>query len=154
MDSPSRSQRTKLLEKAKRVAVTQHDYEKALDIIEQILQMSPGDIDGLILKGNILDLAERSAESRRCYEDVLARDSRNIRALVDMGDLEASRRIDTAIEFYDRAIALLKEGHHSVDRNEELKEVYLSKIVALRQSGRLEEAAGTDSEARQICPIW
>jgi tetratricopeptide (TPR) repeat protein len=141
-----------ILEAARSLATLEHDYEGALQRVEQILAENPDDIDALMFKGNILDLDHKHQEALRCYRYVLDIDPDNVAALIDMGDcyswLDA---YEQAIGFFDRALEFLRQGRFYLNPQEECKSAYLGKILALRESGRLEEASNCEREAEAEC---
>jgi len=146
-------QRLTFLENAKAIATLEHDYEEALDIVNRLLKRNTRDTDALILKGNILDLAHKRSESRRCYEKVLRRDKNNVRALIDMGDwCSYKRKPGAAVSFYDRALSLLKRGVFYLSRKDEFEEGYTGKIALLRELGRMAEARQVTRDAVTNCP--
>jgi tetratricopeptide (TPR) repeat protein len=79
------------------------DYDGAIGVLNSALKVTPKELNLITLKGNILELkvyADQSdnvqsylsnvnlKEARICYESVLKLDEKNIRALVDLGNLE------------------------------------------------------------------
>ncbi len=131
----------RILEAARALAVLEHDYDGAILRLRAILQENPHDPDGLMLKGNILDLDARHGEALECYQRVLNNDPDNVAALVDMGDcLSWSGRYQEAIEFFDRSLVLLGQGRYYLDHRDELESAYRGKLGALREGGRAEEA--------------
>lgn len=100
-------ERKTILEAARSLATLEHDYEGALQRIDQILAENPEDIDALMFKGNILDLDERHQEALRCYRYVLDIDPDNVAALIDMGDCH------TWLDAYEQAISLTAHSNYS-----------------------------------------
>jgi tetratricopeptide (TPR) repeat protein len=79
------------------------DYDGAINLLNLALKITPKEINLIILKGNTLELKVYSDQSDNaqtylsnanlkeayiCYESVLRQDEKNIRALVDLGNLE------------------------------------------------------------------
>lgn len=146
-------QRLGWLESAKAIATLEHDYKKALEKVQHLLRDNDNDTDALILKGNILDLAQRYSEARRCYEKVLQQDQHNLRALIDMGDWHSRKRNSVeALSFYDRALSLLKRKIFYLSRRDEFEEAYTGKIILLREMGLLDRARKVVKEAMSHCP--
>ncbi len=148
-----RDERMRILEAARALAVLEHDYDGALLRLQPILRENPHDPDGLMLKGNILDLDERHGEALDCYERVLNSDPENVAALIDMGDcLSWSGRYQEAIQFFDRALVLLGQGRYYLDQQDELESACRGKLGALRESGRAEEARAYELEMDRLFP--
>ncbi len=73
-------------------------------------------------------------------------------ALVDLGDYwERRRNFDSALELYDKAIALLR-GKICGECPDELEYAYHVKICLLEETGRPEEAERCLREALRLCP--
>lgn len=155
MDSDSREQRLQQLEQARALAM-ECSYDAALDLVEELLLKYPDDMEGLRLKGNILeqkalDLNEyikakltKSPEyllARECYEQVLRVDPRNTVALIDLGDhyknLDA---YDKAFAFYEQAVDLLRSGESRLGRADELEEILSTCLDLSRQKQTAERA--------------
>jgi tetratricopeptide (TPR) repeat protein len=153
MKKLSRADRIKLLQQAKDIASLEHDCEKALKKVDLVLESNPSDIDGLILRGNILDLCQNFNESLKCYERALKIDKNNVRALIDMGDWHSNKDdFKKALSFYEIALSLLKKGVYYLSREEELQEVYLNKTLLLKDQGMVNEAIETVQDAIANCP--
>jgi tetratricopeptide (TPR) repeat protein len=131
-------------------------HEDALGIVEGILKQNPGDLEAVRLKGNILDLwtlqrAEYSPrkllryaefqDARRCYESILLQDATNILALIDLGDhFKYLRAFDKAMDYYDRALALLRDGESRFSWPDEVNEAFEGKIDIELSKGKTKKA--------------
>ncbi len=132
--------RTELIEEARLLSAS--EPEEAFEILDGLLQEDPQDIEALRLKGNILGMHGEPIEARRCHEAILAIDPNNARALIDIGDTYFED-FETSLAFYDRAIDLLSQKRLSVsdeEINEILEDACWSKILVLRDAGRIVEA--------------
>ncbi len=90
--------------------------------------------------------------ARQCYEKILRQDPLHAGALVDLGDYwERRRNFDSALELYDKAIALLR-GKICGECPDELEYAYHVKICLLEETGRPEEAERCLREALRLCP--
>jgi tetratricopeptide (TPR) repeat protein len=120
-------------------------YDAAFDILDDLLNDVSTDVASLRMKGNLLelkafDLMEYSAKkltssadylaARRCYEKILEVDSRNVKALTDLGDhyrnLDAN---DKAIGYYGEAMRALEQAPKDETWKEDVED--LLKAVAL-----------------------
>ncbi len=158
------------IKEARELASIQHKYKEAIDLLETVLIDDPSDIDALILKGNILELnacriaanstsgeysevQELKKQSKKCYEKVLEIDPDNPVVLKDMGDYwEDNNQNQKALEFYNKAISLLKEGKIYKSAESELEETFWAKYELLRKEGDDEEAKKCLEEGRKLCP--
>ncbi len=161
----SKAQRIKLLEKAKYLATIKKQYDKALEITNDLLAFNGSDIDALRLKGNILDLeqldlnqndsrrksARRYEEARKCYENILGLDRNNPLAYIDLGDYwKRKGENGLAMKHYNRAISSLKKGHFHVCAEEEMEEALSAKadlIQSVSKSGG--KRKGSDRNIQQ-----
>lgn len=142
------------------------NYGSALDLIEELLTESPNDLEGLRLKGNVLeqkvlDLNEysgkklnRSSEylaAQRCYEQILQLDPTNTVALIDLGDhfrnLEA---FDKAFSYYERAVTLLKTGEARLGRTEEIQELLRTFVELGREQRNVERTNRLKMECEEL----
>lgn len=156
------------LEKAKTLAIIHRQYNKALKIVNYLLKLKSSDIDALRLKGNILDLqtldlmrdqsvistdAQNFDHARICYEKILKLDPGNIVALIDMGDYwERRENYEIALEYYNKAIERLRNGHFYNSFEDECEEAFWSKAELLKNIGRVEEASFCVADGLQLCP--
>lgn len=84
----------------------------------------------------------RMEKMRRSFEAALQSDPRYVLALIDLGDYwkDYGGDCEQAIQWYDRAIELLKGGHFTENHSEEIKDAYARKIDALIELGQIDEA--------------
>lgn len=151
----SRERRLQQLENARGLAM-ELNHDAALAAIESLLREFPDDVEGLRLKGNVLeqkalDDYEYSKEkltrssdyllARNCYERILHLDHRNTLALIDLGDhyknLEA---FDKAFSYYEQAVDLLGTGERRLSRMDEIGEL-LDTCFDLSQKEQMAERA-------------
>lgn len=134
MDTSKRRQR---LERAKWAALD-GDPVLALRLVDELLQGTPGDCDCLVLKGNMLDMMGEYALSRPLYEEVIERDPGNIRALIDLAELdEHDGAFEKALLRLSLAETLLVAGQHYLDSEQELQEVRDARARCTRRIGSL-----------------
>ena len=153
MGSMDRDERIKILEAARSLATLEHDCDGAILRVDEVLRENPDDPDGLMLKGNILDLDERHEEALECYKRVLHIDPQNVAALIDMGDSHSwSGNYDEAVKFFDRALGVLRQGKYYLDPRDELESAYRGKLGALREGGKSEEARACELEMHRLFP--
>jgi tetratricopeptide (TPR) repeat protein len=90
---------------------------------------------------------------RKSYEDALRADPYYILAAIDLGDYwnDFSDNPEKAIEYYDRAILLLKSGQCTEDREAELRNAYKGKIQALTALDKKDAAAHCREQAMVDC---
>ena len=75
--------------------------------LEAFVRAEPGDVDSLVLLGDLLFAAGRSGEAADRYREVLELDPDNVRALMGVASLLlASERPDAAEPLFDRVLAL------------------------------------------------
>ena len=155
--------RLQQLEEARGLAMDA-SYDAALDVVEKVLAGLPDDLEGLRLKGNVLeqkalDLNEHSAKklvrsgeyllARECYERILRSDPDNVFALVDLGDhyknLEA---YDRAFSYYEAAVSSLQSDRSFPHWSDAVADI-LATCIDLKRRGetvqraeRLERACG------------
>jgi tetratricopeptide (TPR) repeat protein len=158
------SDRMQVLEEARGLSLDGH-YEEALLMVDRLLQLAADDVDGLRLKGNILELqaldrheystkklmsSAEYLEARLCYERILALDPGNSMALMDLGDhYKNLSAFDRALEYYAQVVAALANKHDSESRDqaEDLLRAVREVLVSSPESAR---AATLELECRQL----
>lgn len=154
-DSNPTGYRLQLLEGARALAV-EGSYDYAIGLVEMLLRAFPGDLDGLRLKGNVLeqktlDLYEyrqekltRSKEyllARQCYEQILSSDPQNTLALIDLGDhyknLDA---YDKAFSYYEAAVDIFRSEKNRLDRKQEIEELLATCLDLSRRDQTIAKA--------------
>ena len=89
---------------------------------------------------------------RESYEAALAADPKYTLVLVDLGDYWSDQsNFAQALNYYNRALQLLKDGHFSDDHEEELQAAYRGKIDTLVAMGHVEEAEECRAQAVVDC---
>ena len=90
---------------------------------------------------------------RKSYEDALQADPYYILAAIDLGDYwnDFANPSETATEYYDGAILLLKSGQCTEDREAELRDAYKGRIQALIALDNKEAAAHCRAQAIIDC---
>jgi len=90
---------------------------------------------------------------RKSYEGALQADPQYILAAIDLGDYwnDFANDPEIAIEYYDRAILLLKSGQCTEDRDAELRDAYKGKIQALIVLDKKDAAAHCREQAIVDC---
>jgi len=137
--------RLALLNKSKFLAM-EEQYLPALRTVEQLLLNTPDDLDGLRLKGNILELylyagnlddsegIKKRVIARKCYERVLELSPNNTLALIDLGDYWQNQAdFDKSLGYYDNAINLLKEKCFYLSLEGEFIEAFQGKQDVLQK---------------------
>jgi tetratricopeptide (TPR) repeat protein len=135
--------------------------------LERFLKQHPNYAPALRLRGLLLDyeLAREAAnertlssddprfeQMRESYEAALKADPHYTLVLIDLGDYWSDRaNPQKALEYYDRALRLLKGGHFSDDRDEELEAAYRGKIEALIAMGDCSNAEECRKRALTDC---
>jgi tetratricopeptide (TPR) repeat protein len=126
------------LEKAWELGVA-GDYDPALEMASSLLIENPIDVDALRLQGNLLELkamdrmeysAKRLSSSadylkaRQCYEKILAIDSLNVKARIDLGEHYRNlEEYDRAMEFYRDAVHVLQQKTIDPSWKEDVEEI-------------------------------
>jgi tetratricopeptide (TPR) repeat protein len=144
------------------------EREKVEPLLVSFLQDHPDYAPALRLRGLMLEYEVALEQSqgvsvdsydprleimRKSYEDALQADPYYVLAAIDLGDYwnEFADYPETAIEYYDRAILLLKTGHCTEDRNGELRNAYKGKIHVLIALDKYDAAAHCREQAKVDC---
>lgn len=95
----------------------------------------------------------RLQDIRASYEAALQLDPYYILALIDLGEFwnDLANQPDTAIEYFDRALLLLKAGQFTEDRSIEMRDAYKGKLQSLMSLGRLDDVAKCRAQAILDC---
>ncbi len=89
-------------------------HDKAIDILRDLIVVSPGNVDYLYALGASLFETGEFAEARRTFSDVLARDSANRKALFSFAvACEKTGKLDQARSSFERYLALDPHGEWS-----------------------------------------
>lgn len=156
---------SKQLEEIRDTAISGR-YAEALTALEVIIGARPDHIEALRLKGNVLELkaldrAQHRAQkllrsrdyvtARKCYEEILALAPDNTLALIDLGDHFRNLGAATkALDYYERAIALLSKGRFSWSRKEEIEEVFEHAAELYAELGRDSDRARIEQVRRVL----
>jgi len=157
-----------LLNKAKFLALAEN-YEEALKIVNQLLMIQPNDLDGLRLKGNLLELeiyADQYADQRKftdlekqtqltlaqqCYEQILKIDPNQVLALIDLGDhWQNQSSFVESLNYYNQALNLLKQNRFYLSLEDELIESFRGKQEILRTLGKISDLRRCQEEEQAI----
>ncbi|HYU10705.1 MAG TPA: tetratricopeptide repeat protein [Gemmatimonadales bacterium] len=150
-DSGSPSRAT-LLEDA-RAAALAGDYESALQVLETILSASDEDIDARLLRAAIFQMMEDFVVARSEVMKVLQIAPGNVRALIDLADLqEAEGQWQDALQTLAAAARLVRSGGAYLSREQELEEIIGAQWRCLHVSGEAEKAAATLREGLREVP--
>ena len=140
------------------------DIDKMLLVIEQFLAKYPNYSRALRLRGILIDSTisidekngiqvlddKRNILILNDFTAAFAADNEFTLVLIDIGDYWFERNcFAKAIEFYDKAIHLLDQGHFSDSYDEELELAYKGKIMSLVELGDLNTAEMCRNEAKQ-----
>ncbi|HEX2667212.1 MAG TPA: hypothetical protein VHP13_02460 [Gammaproteobacteria bacterium] len=114
----------------------------------------------LALKANDVNLSLSRAEigrlrdsAQECFEAILADDKDHVLAYIDLGDLWSNRGNHiAAVEFFDKALALLKVGVFVESFEEELEEAHRGKIENLRLTKLQRELDRAFADAKKDLP--
>lgn len=107
------------------------NYSEAISCLEQSLKQSPGDVELLTKKGDMLVLLDRHYDALDCYEDAVSSDPRNVRALVNRSVMLA--KTGSLYKALESAEAALERSPRDVD-------ALFIRASCLLLLGRLEEA--------------
>jgi len=144
------------------------EREKMEPLLISFLQDHPDYAPALRLRGMMIeyevaleqsqDIAVESYDPRleimrKSYEGALQADPYYILAAIDLGDYwnDFADHPEIAIEYYDRAILLLKSGQCTEDRETELRDACKGKIQALIALDKKDAAAHFRAEAMVDC---
>lgn len=148
----SKYERIQLLEKIRKLTLA-GEYDQALSDVDKVLANNPEDQDALGLKGNIMELMQRDDEARMYYEKVLELNPTNVQAWVDLGDnYSNNQNISKALEYYDGACSLIKQGVIYAARLNEVEQAYFAKASLLKTVGKLQEAIDCAQEGLRLAP--
>jgi tetratricopeptide (TPR) repeat protein len=153
-----------LLNESKNLAM-EGRYKEALEMVNQLLLTISDDLDGLRLKGNILDLEvsveniefpehERKAKlamAQKCYERILELDPNNVLALIDLGDYWQNRTyFKQSLDYYNQALNLLKNNHFYLSLEDEFIEAFMGKKEVLQKMNKEPELNICQKEEKAI----
>ena len=95
----------------------------------------------------------RMTQMCESFEAAMQSDPCYVLALIDLGDYwkDYGGDCEQAVQRYDRAIQLLKDGHSSENGSEEMRDAYAGKISALIEMGKIGEASNCRSSAMVDC---
>lgn len=145
------------------------EREKVEPLLVSFLRDHPAYAPALRLRGMMLEYEVALEQSqdvsvdsydprleimRKSYEDALQADPYYVLAAIDLGDYwnDFADHPEIAIEYYDRAILLLKTGQCTEDREAELRNAYKGKIQALIALDKKDAAAHCREQAMVECP--
>lgn len=135
--SPTRSE---LLDEARSSALA-GDYHSALESLDAILATSAEDIDARLLRAAIFQMMEDLVVARSEVLRVLEIAPSNVRALIDLADLqEAEGACQEALQTLAEASRLVRRGHAYVSREQELEEIVSAQWRCLQLDGQPQKA--------------
>ena len=103
----------KLLLSKSETLVKLDQTEAALDCLDEVLTLDPGNADAMVKKGAALERLERIQEAIECYDRAIARDSSMVMAyLYKAGLLNRMERHSEALACYEQA---LKPGKSAME---------------------------------------
>jgi len=118
-----KKEKIRWFERARNLAVN-GKAQKAIDLIDTyVREFRSEDIDFYLLKGSVLEMQTKYQKAVSVYRKVLRLDPRNVRAMIDLGDVYSSSgkaQYQTALFYYNRALSLLKRGRFYLDLDEEI----------------------------------
>lgn len=140
------------------------EREKVEPQLASFLRDHPDCVPALRLRGHMLEYEVALEQSqalnvdsfdprleiiRKSYETALQADPYCVAAAIDLGDYwnDFTDDSERAIEYYDRAILLIKSGQCTEDREAELRDAYTGKIQALIALNRNDAAADCRKQA-------
>lgn len=153
-----------LLNDAKLLALAEK-YEEALKVVNQLLTIRPNDLDGLRLKGNLLELevyaerqefadSEKQAQltmAQQCYEHILKIDPNQVLALIDLGDYWQNQSfLAESLNHYNQALNLLKQNLFYLSLEDELIESFRGKQEVLQILGKISDLRRCQEEEQAI----
>ena len=133
------------------------EREKVEPKLISFLRKHPDCVPALCLRGHMLEYEVALEQSqdvhvdvfdprleliKTSYETVLQVDPYCVQAAIDLGDYwkDFANDHERAIEYYDRAILLLKSGQCTEDHETELRDAYKGKLQALLTLNRKHDA--------------
>ncbi len=144
------------------------DTENMLESVNEFLNRFPHYASALRLRGLLIDYQisrDRkngipvTPEDKRfriileSYELASAIDPKYTLVLIDLGDYWSDHQnYNKAIDYYNQAILLLKDGHYTDNRDEELELAYIGKIDVLMALQDFELAGKCKEDAINDCP--
>lgn len=85
--------------------------EAALDCLDEVLALDPGNVDALVKKGAALERLQRFEEALRCYDRAIAQDnSMTMAYLYKGGVFNRMERYSEALECYEQALKTRQKG--------------------------------------------
>ena len=140
------------------------EREKVEPQLASFLRDHPDCVPALRLRGHMLEYEVALEQSqalnvdsfdprleiiRKSYETALQADPYCVAAAIDLGDYwnDFTDDSERAIEYYDRAILLIKSGQCTEDREAELRDAYTGKIQALIALNRNDAAVDCRKQA-------
>ncbi|MDK2124116.1 hypothetical protein [Parachitinimonas caeni] len=139
------------LENAKWLAVEGHYAEAIADIDAVLGETDSPSLDALRLKGNTLELQANdpatSADTRArnacrqaalaCYQQILQINPNYLYALLDLADYyQAENDHASAMQYYNRALALLEQDKSFIDPQVEVDEIRQSLATSAEAAAR------------------
>ena len=136
-NSPTRSE---LLHEARSSALA-GDYDSALQSLDAILATFLEDIDARLLRAAIFQMMEDFVVARSEVLRVLEIAPDNVRALIDLADLqEAEGDYQGALQTLAKAAQLVRNGHAYLSREQELEEIVSAQWRCLQLDGQPHKA--------------
>ena len=151
------------------------EYEKALEIIDELLELDASNIVSHINKSNILCILGKNEEALNCFEEIIKLDPNHRDAYFNKGNILAElKQYDEAIKAYDMAIKIdpsdsdayankgatlnglqkyseaLKCLNTAIKLNPKNVYAYLNKGVTLSSLGKNEEALECINKAIEL----
>ncbi len=125
------------------IASASGNYEHALNLFDEILEVEPGNVNALIGKAVAYRRSGKSREALNCLDLVLGIQPENVAALLNRGHiLEAQGDLEGALEAFDRLVSL-----STLD-----DEAWAAQGDVLTKMGREDDALRAYAEALKLNP--
>jgi len=120
------------------------EYQKALLVVEDILQSDPDHIDGLIMLGSIKQTMKQMEAAKSAFEKVLAKDPKRKNVYLLLGSIYMKENnLDKALDVYGAFVENFPESY--------IGYFFLGKIFA--KQGRVDDAEEQLKQALAIEPM-
>src|SRR6478609_9243427 len=121
-------------------ATAKNDFDKALELYQQAIELEPNNPDALVDLGNTYNALGKFDKAENCYIETLKLDPDNWRALHNLGNLykNIKKEYGKAIQYYEKSLKTSIKPYmplngigltYSILDNIEKAELYLQKAI-------------------------